>query len=82
MKESEISMVAPWVPQDAVLAHPAVGWFLTHGGWNSTQEGILAKVPMYVISLNASLRQALTLGIVGFFTPFRETNRGMPRSCQ
>jgi hypothetical protein len=48
IEASEISLAVPWVPQDALLAHPGVGWFITHGGWNSTQEGLLAKVPLYV----------------------------------
>jgi UDP:flavonoid glycosyltransferase YjiC (YdhE family) len=45
IEASEISLVASWVPQEALLAHRAVGWFVTHGGWNSTQESVLAKVP-------------------------------------
>lgn len=40
----DIALVASFVPQQEVLAHPSIGAFLTHGGVNSMCETIAAGV--------------------------------------
>ncbi|RCV27241.1 hypothetical protein SEVIR_5G311700v4 [Setaria viridis] len=39
-------VVKSWAPQVDVLNHPSTGAFVTHCGWNSTMEGVMAGVPM------------------------------------
>ncbi|CAI9296149.1 unnamed protein product [Lactuca saligna] len=39
-------VVADWVPQSEILAHPSTGGFISHCGWNSSMESITMGVPI------------------------------------
>jgi UDP:flavonoid glycosyltransferase YjiC (YdhE family) len=59
----------PWVAQQEVLAHPAVGMFVSHGGAGSIEEALWAGVPTLSIPriwdhrFNAWVAEALGTGV-------------------
>lgn len=45
-RTSGIGLVCGWVPQVTVLAHRAIGGFVSHCGWNSILESLWYRVPI------------------------------------
>ncbi|KAJ8770730.1 hypothetical protein K2173_021377 [Erythroxylum novogranatense] len=54
-------IVPTWAPQAEILAHPCVGGFLSHCGWNSILESIVNGVPMIAWPLYAEQKMNATL---------------------
>nr|A0A1V0QSE8.1 RecName: Full=UDP-glycosyltransferase eriJ; AltName: Full=Erinacine biosynthesis cluster protein J [Hericium erinaceus]ARE72247.1 UDP-glycosyltransferase [Hericium erinaceus] len=46
VRDSGLVKLTPWAPQQYILAHAAVGWFLSHCGINGTLESLCLRVPM------------------------------------
>ncbi|KAJ7099798.1 hypothetical protein C8R44DRAFT_716760 [Mycena epipterygia] len=42
-----------WVEQRAILHHRALGWFLTHGGFNSVSESLSGGIPLIIWPVTA-----------------------------
>ena len=46
-------VVKNWAPQPAILSHESVGGFVSHCGWNSVLEAVVAGVPLVAWPLYA-----------------------------
>uniref|UniRef100_A0A914H7H1 glucuronosyltransferase n=1 Tax=Globodera rostochiensis TaxID=31243 RepID=A0A914H7H1_GLORO len=49
--------LTPWAPQRAILAHPRLRLFITHGGYNSLLEGAQSGSPVLSIGFFADQRR-------------------------
>nr|XP_043629138.1 anthocyanidin 3-O-glucosyltransferase 2-like [Erigeron canadensis] len=63
-----VGKVIGWAPQVAILAHPAVGGFVSHCGWNSMLESIwfgvpTATWPMYAEQQMNAFEMVVELGL-------------------
>ncbi|KAI0349915.1 UDP-Glycosyltransferase/glycogen phosphorylase [Trametes cingulata] len=53
LEEYDGAFLSNWIPQQAALTHPAMGWCLSHAGHNSVLECIHAGVPMILWPIDA-----------------------------
>ncbi|EOA26036.1 hypothetical protein CARUB_v10019444mg [Capsella rubella] len=54
-------VISSWAPQAEILAHQAIGGFITHCGWNSILESVVSGVPMIAWPLFAEQKMNATL---------------------
>ncbi|KAJ4745875.1 Glycosyltransferase [Rhynchospora pubera] len=60
-------IVRGWAPQLAILAHAAIGAFVTQCGWNSIQEATAAGVPMltWPLAYEQFINEKLLVDVIG-----------------
>uniref|UniRef100_A0A0D9X955 Glycosyltransferase n=1 Tax=Leersia perrieri TaxID=77586 RepID=A0A0D9X955_9ORYZ len=72
-------VVRGWAPQVEILRHRAVGWFLTHCGWNSVLEAVASGVAMLTWPMSADqFTNACLLAEAGVAVPVAEGADAMP----
>ncbi|CAL5001522.1 unnamed protein product [Urochloa decumbens] len=72
-------VVRGWAPQVEILRHRAVGWFLTHCGWNSVLEAAAAGVAMLAWPMGADqFTVARILAEAGVAVPVAEGADAVP----
>lgn len=72
-------VIRGWAPQVEVLRHRAVGWFLTHCGWNSVLEAAAAGVAMLAWPMGADqFTDARLLAEAGVAVPVAEGADAVP----
>ncbi|KDP38845.1 hypothetical protein JCGZ_05002 [Jatropha curcas] len=67
-RTAKIGKIVGWAPQAAILAHQAIGGFVSHCGWNSTLESIwygvpIAAWPMYAEQQFNAFEMVIELGL-------------------
>ncbi|EAY86811.1 hypothetical protein OsI_08188 [Oryza sativa Indica Group] len=75
--------IVAWAPQEDVLAHGAVGCYLTHCGWNSTLEAIRHGVRMlcYPVAGDQFINCAYIVRAWGVGIRLRSADRGEVVDC-
>ncbi|KAF2319812.1 hypothetical protein GH714_019268 [Hevea brasiliensis] len=78
--------VIGWAPQAAILAHPAVGGFVSHCGWNSVLESLwfgvpIATWPMYAEQQFNAFEMVIELGLAVEIKMEYSKESGMMVNC-